>query len=110
MGNALADNLEGGEVIFIAPSMVDDFWKDAETVQRWFAGFGVTNVRHYPMTTQAFIATEDYSALGRVGMVFVDGYHAEEQVRFDYHAFITGFDPWLSRSSRSADGRVVRHR
>ena len=87
LGKALADNLEGGEVIFIDPSLVDDFWKDAEAVERWFSGFGVTNVRHYPMTTQEFALSGAYKSLDNLGMVFVDGYHTSEQVELDYTTF-----------------------
>ncbi|MEI6302843.1 MAG: class I SAM-dependent methyltransferase [Betaproteobacteria bacterium] len=87
LGKALTDNLEGGEVIFIDPSLVDDFWKDADAVKRWFASFGVTNVRHFNMTTQEFALTDAYCSLGNLGMVFVDGYHATEQVEFDYATF-----------------------
>jgi predicted O-methyltransferase YrrM len=87
LGKALADNVEGGQVYFIDPSFVDDFWTDAARVQDHFAGFGVRNVRHFLMTTQQFVETDAYRGLGNVGIVFVDGYHTEEQVRFDYQAF-----------------------
>src|SRR4030095_7752741 len=86
-GRALADNRENGRVYFIEPSLVDDFWKDATAVADHFAGLGVTNVRHFPMTTQQFVETDAYRTLGSVGIVFVDGYHSEEQARFDYEAF-----------------------
>jgi predicted O-methyltransferase YrrM len=87
LGKALADNLDGGQVIFIDPSFVDDFWKDAEAVREHFARFDVTNVQHFLMTTQQFARSEAYRALDTVGMVFVDGYHSEEQARFDYETF-----------------------
>ena len=87
LGKALADNLDGGRVIFIDPSFVDDFWKDAQTVRAHFALFGATNIEHYLMTTQQFTQSEAYRSLDRMGMVFVDGYHSEEQARFDYEAF-----------------------
>lgn len=86
-GKALADNLENGLVYFIDPSLVDDFWKDEQAVRAHFAGFGVTNVRHFLMTTQQFVAAPAYRSLGPVGIVFVDGYHSQEQARFDYEAF-----------------------
>jgi len=86
-GRALADNQESGQVYFIEPSLVDDFWKDAGAVAAHFAGLGVTNVRHFLMTTQQFVASEVYRSLDAVGLVFVDGYHSEEQARFDYEAF-----------------------
>jgi predicted O-methyltransferase YrrM len=87
LGKALSDNREHGKVIFIDPSFVDDFWKDAKSVRNYFAGFEVTNVQHYLMTTQEFAHSRAYRTLGRLGMVFVDGYHSEEQARFDYETF-----------------------
>jgi predicted O-methyltransferase YrrM len=86
-GKAMADNSEGGEVHFIDPSMVDDFWKEPAAVQSHFASFGVNNIRHYLMTTQQFTESEPYQALDEVGIVFIDGLHTEEQARFDYEAF-----------------------
>ena len=87
IAKALADNVEAGEVVFIDPSMLDDFWKDADGVRDYLASFGVGNVRHFPMTTQEFVETEDYRQLGELGLVFIDGYHSEEQARFDYRSF-----------------------
>jgi len=86
-GKALADNQEPGQVIFIDPSLVDDFWKDPRAVQSYFASLGVTNIQHFLMTTQEFVQTPVYRDLKDVGIVFVDGYHSEEQARFDYEAF-----------------------
>ncbi len=99
-GKALGENLEGGTVYFIDPSYVDDFWKDAEQVNQYFAGFGVANVRHFLMTTQQFVESDAYRNLSDVGIVFVDGYHSEEQARFDYEAF----EPRLA-----TDGLVLFH-
>lgn len=90
---ALQDNLEPGEVIFIDPSLADDFWKDPVRVREHFAGLGVHNVRHFPMTTQAFVATDDYRALGKVGLVFIDGLHTAEQASIDYDAFAPLLEP-----------------
>jgi predicted O-methyltransferase YrrM len=87
LGKAMADNREGGEVWFIDPSMVDDFWKDPARVQSHFARFGVRNVRHFLNTTQQFVETEEYRNLDRVDILFVDGYHTEEQASFDHKAF-----------------------
>jgi len=84
LGKALADNSEGGELWFIDPSLVDNFWKDPQAVQRHFSEFGVKNIRHFLMTTQQFATSESYRLLGEVGLVFIDGYHSEEQARFDY--------------------------
>ncbi len=87
LGRALADNGEGGQVHFIDPSYVDDFWKDTDAVKAHFARYGLSNIRHYLMTTQQFVESLAYRELGAPGIVFVDGYHTEEQVRFDYEAF-----------------------
>jgi predicted O-methyltransferase YrrM len=100
LGKALAENSEKGEVWFIDPSFVDDFWKDPSAVRGYFNGLGVTNIRHFLMTTQQFVKSEDYRCLGEVGMVFIDGYHSEEQSRFDYEAF---------QNSLSPDGIILFH-
>lgn len=87
LGKALQDNLEGGKVIFIDPSMVDDFWKDPDAVQNHFNQYGVDNITHHLMTTQEFVNTEAYRSLKEIGMLFVDGYHSREQAKFDFEAF-----------------------
>lgn len=87
LGRALADNAEGGQVIFIDPSLADDHWKDAAAVQRYFAELGVTNVTHHLQTTQQFVESFAYRELESVGLVFVDGFHSAEQARFDFEAF-----------------------
>ena len=93
LGRALADNSEGGEVVFIDPSLVDNFWKDAAGVQDYFSGFGVTNISHHLLTTQEFVLTAAYRELGPVGLVFVDGFHSAEQARFDFEAFADRLTP-----------------
>jgi predicted O-methyltransferase YrrM len=97
---ALADNSEGGQVWFIDPSLVDDFWKDSLEVQKFFGTFGAKNIEHFLMTTQQFVISEKYHSIGEVGIVFVDGYHSEEQARFDFEAF---------QDHLSAEGIVVFH-
>jgi predicted O-methyltransferase YrrM len=97
---ALADNTEGGQVWFIEPSLVDDFWKDPSAVRKYFGEFGASNVEHFLMTTQQFVISEKYHSLAEVGIVFVDGYHSEEQARFDYEAF---------QGRLSAEGIVLFH-
>jgi predicted O-methyltransferase YrrM len=110
LGKALSDNAEGGRVIFIDPSFVDDFWKDPRAVRAYFASFDVTNVEHFLMTTQDFIRSPAYRSLDRLGMVFVDGYHSEEQARFDYNAFEGIVDPagviLLHDTARCATSRI----
>jgi len=120
LGKALADNAEGGELWFIDPSLVDDFWKDPEAVQRHFSERGVKNIRHFLMTTQQFAVSESYRLLGEVGLVFIDGYHSEEQARFDYATFenhlspegiILLHDSAVVRTSRMyGDDRAYEHR
>jgi predicted O-methyltransferase YrrM len=87
LARACQENVEDGEVVFIDPSLVDDFWKDTDRVREWFGGFGLTNVRHFAMTTQEFVETDAYRALGEIGILFVDGYHTAEQARFDWRSF-----------------------
>ena len=93
IGKALQDNLEQGEVIFIDPSLADGFWTDAERVKAYFLGLGVGNIRHYLMTTQEFVTTSDYRALGKIGLVFIDSLHTEQQAQFDYEAFSPRLEP-----------------
>lgn len=89
LGKALVDNDDGGRVIFIDPSLVDDFWKNPENVRAHFVRFQIPNVEHFLMTTQQFAQSKDYQALEGIGIVFVDGYHSEEQARFDFETFET---------------------
>lgn len=100
LGKALADNGGNGRVHFIDPSYVDDFWKDAAAVNAHFARYGVSNIRHYLMTTQQFVESAAYRELDSPGIVFIDGYHSEEQVRFDYESF---------RDMLAGDGVILFH-
>lgn len=84
---ALADNEDGGRVTFIDPSLVDDFWRDPESVTAHFAAYGLDNVDHHCVTTQEFVQSSAWKELGDVGILLVDGYHSEEQSRFDHEAF-----------------------
>jgi predicted O-methyltransferase YrrM len=93
IARALADNCESGQVHFIDPSLVDDFWKDDTAVRNHFAGFGVENISHYLLTTQQFVETEAYRQLSEIGIVFIDGYHSAEQARFDFEAFADKLAP-----------------
>lgn len=76
-----------GEVSFVDPSLVDDFWKDPAAIREHFASFGIRNIRHHLATTQQFVETDEYRRIDGVGLLFVDGYHTAEQARFDYEAF-----------------------
>jgi predicted O-methyltransferase YrrM len=84
---ALADNSEGGRVTFIDPSMVDEFWCDSARVQAHFAAHGIDNIDHYCMTTQQFVESAAWKGVGEIGILMVDGFHSEEQARFDHQAF-----------------------
>lgn len=100
LGKALADNVEGGRVAFVDPSLVDDFWTDPARVRAHFARYGVTNVTHHLHTTQRFVETPAYRELSGIGLLFVDGYHTAEQAAFDHGAF---------RDKLSPDGVVLFH-
>lgn len=94
LGRAFQDNREEGRVTFVDPSMVDGFWTDPLSVRAHFERFGVSNVRHFRMTTQEFVGTEEYAGLGEIGLLFVDGYHTAEQARFDWEAFEARLGPY----------------
>jgi len=93
MARALQDNVEGGEVVFVDPSMVDDFWTDPQAVQAHFRSFGQANIRHYLATTQQFVGTPDFEGLSDIGIVFVDSYHTEEQAEFELESFLPKLAP-----------------
>jgi predicted O-methyltransferase YrrM len=92
-GKALHDNGRDGSVWFIDPSLADDFWKQPRVVAEHFAGFGVTNIRHFLMTTQDFVASDAYATLGPIELVHIDGWHTEEQAEFDFNAFSPKMTP-----------------
>ena len=87
----MIDNLEDGELIFIDPSLADDFWSNPDDVQVHFNGLGINNLTHHKYTTQDFIHTQAYAELDDIGLLMVDGYHTAEQARFDYLAFLDKF-------------------
>jgi predicted O-methyltransferase YrrM len=84
---ALQDNLKPGKVIFIDPSLADDFWRDPSRTEEYFRGYGLRNIEHFCMTTQEFTKTEHYRDLGEIGLLFIDSKHTAEQAAFDYEAF-----------------------
>lgn len=88
IAKSLRDNVEVGEVVFIDPSYVDDFWSVPASVTGHFARLGTPNVRHFRCTTQEFAATADYAGMSEIGLLLVDGLHTAEQARFDYLAFL----------------------
>jgi hypothetical protein len=93
IAKAMQDNVEGGELWFVDPSLVDGFWRDPAQVDAHFRGHGVTNVRHRCMTTQAFVDSAEYAALDAVGLLMIDGMHTAEQARYDYLAFVDRLTP-----------------
>ena len=86
LGRSLAEN-GNGKVLFIDPSLVDNFWREPDKVRAHFAKFGLNNIEHHCMTTQEFVESAAYKNLGEVDLVFIDGYHSHEQARFDFEAF-----------------------
>lgn len=87
LGQALKDNNEGGKVVFIDPSFVDEQWRDPERTAAWFSGFGLNNIRHFCMTTQEFASSDAFRSINAVDLLFIDGFHSAEQARFDHLAF-----------------------
>jgi len=95
IAKGMIDNLKSGELIFIDPSMVDEFWKDENIVSSYFNEWGLNNIIHYKMTTQEFKESEIYKNLGKIDILFVDGLHTYEQAKFDHQTF----EPLLSDKS-----------
>lgn len=94
MARALQDAGRGGELIFIDPSMADGQWRG--DVDGYFAGYGITCIRHYCETSQEFLAAGRLD-LGSIDLLFIDGYHTEEQCRLEFE----GFWPLLSERAVS---------
>ncbi len=63
MAKGLLDNVEGGELLFIDPSLADDFWTEPAAVTQRFGDLGTPNVRHVRHTTQSFVTRSEYAAL-----------------------------------------------
>lgn len=89
MAQALQDADRDGELIFIDPSLADGQWRG--DVDGYFAGFGIHCIRHFCETSQQFLAAGRLDP-GSVDLLFIDGYHAEEQCRLEFE----GFSPLLS--------------
>jgi hypothetical protein len=92
LAKAMLDNIEGGEVTFIDPSMADDFWNTAEKVKSHFFQLSTPNIAHFCMTTQEFVKSSEFALLSRIGLLMIDGFHSAEQARYDYLAFIEKLD------------------
>jgi predicted O-methyltransferase YrrM len=87
LAQALKDNKNDSKLIFIDPSLADNFWADADKNNVWFSRFGLTNIKHYLMTTQEFVMSDAFKEIKDIGLLFVDGYHTAEQARYDHEAF-----------------------
>lgn len=98
IARGISDNLEGGDVIFIDPSLWDDFWLDSDQVARYFRRFGIENIHHKCITTQEYFTTKEFHDLSTVDFVFLDGLHTASQTRLEFSAF----EPKLSE-----DGVVI---
>jgi predicted O-methyltransferase YrrM len=119
IARALADNHESGQVHFIDPSLVDDFWSNDSAVRDHFSTFGATNIIHYQATTQQFVASEAYCKLQNVGLVFIDGFHSAEQAQLDFEALADKLAPqgiillhdsiWRLQSGIYGPGREYTH-
>lgn len=88
IAKGMKDNLNCGKLIFIDPSMVDDFWIDETTVDRYFKDWELDNITHYKMTTQEFKSSDVYKNLEKIDILFVDGLHTYEQAKFDHETFL----------------------
>jgi hypothetical protein len=88
LDNEVNDQEASSQLHFIDPSMADDFWSDPVRVNDYFTGMDITNIHHYPYTTQDFVNTDPYREINNVGVLMVDGYHSAEQARIDYLAFL----------------------
>lgn len=90
IAQAMQDAEQGGELIFIDPSFVDDQWRFG--VDDYFAQFGIHCICHYRETSQEFLAAERLDA-GSIDLLFIDGYHSYEQCKLEYE----GFTPLLRK-------------
>lgn len=87
LAKALQDNGNDARLVFIDPSLVDDFWADPARVMAWFARFGLHNVEHHRQTTQEFAQSRTYSEMAELGLLFIDGMHTAAQARLDHQTF-----------------------
>lgn len=87
LAQALKDNKNKGKLIFIDPSLADNFWKDKQKTLLWFKKFGISNIEHHLKTTQEYVQTKHYQKLNNIGLVFIDGYHTAKQAEYDFKVF-----------------------
>lgn len=84
LARALQDADQGAELIFIDPSLADEQWRG--DVKAYFAGFGLHCIRHFCETSQEFLAAGRLEP-GSIDLLFIDGYHTEEQCRLEFEGF-----------------------
>lgn len=89
LAQALQDGGEAGELLFIDPSYVDDHWRG--DVEAYFHSYGLRRIRHLLTTSEAFLA-DCPLAPQSVDLLFIDGFHSEEQCRLEFE----GFTPYLT--------------
>ncbi|MFM7087760.1 MAG: class I SAM-dependent methyltransferase [Cyanobium sp.] len=89
LAQALQDGGADGELIFIDPSFVDDQWRG--DVPAYFAAYGLHRIRHVLQTSQQFLAACPLAEQS-VDLLFIDGFHSEEQCRLEFE----GFSPYLT--------------
>jgi predicted O-methyltransferase YrrM len=93
LARALSENRQQGQVVFVDPSYVDDFWAEPSRVEAHFRSFGVDNIKHFKRTTQDFAKSPEFEKLQDVDLLFIDGYHTEEQARFDHETIESKLTP-----------------
>ena len=84
MAQALQDGGLDGELVFIDPSLADGQWRSG--VDEYFSGFGIHCIRHFCETSQEFLAAGRLEP-GSIDLLFIDGYHTEEQCRLEFEGF-----------------------
>ena len=87
LAHAICQDSTCGEVIFIDPGLVDEFWHDPIKVKEYFLNFGLENIRHFRATTQEFTKTEEFKNLDNIGILFIDGMHTYDQSKLDFEVF-----------------------
>lgn len=75
-----------GRCYFIDPGKVDRYWHDPENVKGLEQTFGIRDYwQHLRQTSQKVIAEGQIH--GPIGMLFIDGDHSYEGVKFDFEHF-----------------------
>jgi predicted O-methyltransferase YrrM len=102
LGQAIEDNDNGGRLVFIDPSLVDDHWRD-NRAKAYFRDFGVECIEHHLMTSQQALQDPKITNLD-IDLLFIDGLHTKEQCRLEFEGFfkqVTATGIALFHDSRS---------